>query len=71
MNVAPVAVFLVSTTGDAAETVTSSVICSDLELLIDAGVEAGGDHDVRTRAFLKLASSNVTVKVPIGTLGNW
>jgi hypothetical protein len=22
-------------------------------------------------AFLKLASSNVTVKVPIGTLGNW
>jgi hypothetical protein len=22
-------------------------------------------------AFLKLASSNVTVNVPIGTLGNW
>ena len=49
VNVAPVVVFLVSTTGEAAVTVTSSVICADFELLVDLGVEAGLDHDVRPR----------------------
>ena len=41
VKVAPVVVFLVSTTGEAAEIVTSSVIVADFELLIDAGVEPG------------------------------
>ena len=49
VNVAPVVVFFVSTTGDAAVTVSSSVICAELELLIDLGVEAGRDDDVRAR----------------------
>ena len=45
----PTVVRLVSTTGDAPDTVTSSVICADLERLVDRRVEAGDDQDVRTR----------------------
>ena len=45
---------------------------ADFQLLIDAGVEAGRrSRRSAATAFLKLASSNVTVNVPIGTLGNW
>ena len=52
-NVAPVIVRLVSTTGGAPETVTSSVICADFERLVDRRVEAGDDQDVRPGDFLE------------------
>ena len=47
VNVAPVVVFLVSTTGRRGGDRDLFGHLPDLELLVDAGVEAGGDDDVR------------------------
>ncbi len=70
LNVAPVAVFFVSTTGDAAEMVTSSDICPISILWSTPALNPVAITTFGRCAFLKLASSNVTVNVPIGTLGN-
>ena len=70
VNVAPDVVFLVSTTGAAAETFTSSV-SAPTSIFTSMGALKSEVMTTPVRlTFLNPLSSKVTVNVPIGTLGN-
>src|SRR5215471_13058879 len=68
VNVALVLAFLVSTTGETAEIVTSSDIWPISSFWSICALKPVVMTTSWRTDFLKLASSNVTVKVPIGTL---
>ena len=69
-NVPPVVVFLVSTTGVAAVTVISSDNWPTSSCWLISALKPVSMTTFCREAFLKLASSNDTVYVPIGTSGN-
>jgi hypothetical protein len=71
VNVLPVVVFFVSTTGVAAVTVSSSDIWPSSSFWSIWAAKPVVMITFGRTDFLKLASSNVTVNVPMGTLGNW
>ena len=69
VNVAPVVVFFVSTTGAAAVTVISSETCPISSFMSIGALKLVVMTTFDREAFLNPLSSNVTVKLPIGTLG--
>ena len=71
VNTAVVEVFFVSTTGLAAVTVISSVTAPISIFMSIWAAKVSVMTTFWRVAFLKLASSNETVYVPIGTLGSW
>src|SRR5688572_10841094 len=70
-KVAPEVVFLVSTTGAAAETVSSSDIAPTSIFMSSGALNPVTRTMLLRTTFLKPVSANVTENVPIGTLGNW
>jgi len=71
VNVAPDVVFFVSTTGAAAETVSSSDIAPTSSFMSTGALKPLVITMLLRTTFLKPLSSNVTENVPFGTVGIW
>jgi len=71
VNVAPDVVFFVSTTGAAAETVSSSDIAPTSIFMSMGALNPLLITMLLRTTFLKPLSSNETENVPFGTVGNW